>query len=215
MHATDSQPDAPARSGFRGWILMAIVAAAALVYVVISTAPSRQPSGTQGAAIGRKLQFLHLQPLTGDAKTVFAEDLQGHVTLLNYWGTWCGPCIREFPHLVELAKAFADDDTFRFYPVSCGNQGDDADLSELRGATEDFLQARNTHLATYADQSAASRRRLALLFGMDQFSYPTTMLLDRDGRVRGFWVGYNPQYVDDMRSLITELLADGGTAPAS
>ncbi len=215
MHATDSPSEVPARKGPWGWIVLAVIAAGALGYVVVATAPSRQPSGTQNPAVGRKVQFLRLQPLTGDAKTVLADDLQGHVSIVNYWGTWCGPCIREFPELVAMADELSANDSFRFYPVSCGSQGNDQDLDELRDLTEQFLQARDASLATYADQNADSRRRLALLLGMDQFAYPTTMLVDRNGRIQGFWVGYNPAYVSEMRTLASQLLSRAEDEPAS
>lgn len=211
MDATDPPTDAPARSGAWKWMFLAVLAAVGFVYIVVVTAPRREAGGTEGPPIGRKLKYLQLAPLTGQAQTVTDHELAGRVTLLNYWGTWCGPCIAEFPHLVALAKEFADQPDFRFYPVSCGGQGNDENLDELRAQTETFLAARNVDLATYADQNASSRRALSMLVELDQFAYPTTMVLDRSARIRGFWVGYDPRAMAEMKSVVEELL----TSPAS
>ena len=35
------------------------------------------------------------------------QDLRGKVAVVNLWATWCGPCVAEFPHLVELHKTYA------------------------------------------------------------------------------------------------------------
>jgi len=205
MDATSPEPRATS-SPFL-WILLVLAAAAVLSYVAIGTAPRRADDATRHPAVGRKLQYLRLEPLTGDAAAVSLDDLRGRVTLVNYWGTWCGPCIIELPHLLELAGKFAAEPDFRFLPISCGGEGD-ADLEELRGTTESFLAARNLSLATYADQHAASRRAMAILLSLDNFAYPTTLVLDRRGTIRGFWVGYDPRAVDEMTSLVRELLAE-------
>ena len=140
MDATNSTSDVPTRSAAGRWILMAVAAAALAVYLVVIRTQRPNDVGTTGPAIGRSLAYLALEPLTGDAPRVSVEDLAGHVTLLNFWGTWCPPCIREFPHLIELAEHFGPRDEFRFYPVSCGGAGDDAQLDLLREDTAAFLR---------------------------------------------------------------------------
>jgi thiol-disulfide isomerase/thioredoxin len=211
MDATQAQPDVPARGRASKWMFLAVLAAVIFVYIVVVTAPRRGSKGTEGPAIGHRLPYLELEPLTGDARVVSFDDLKGRVTLVNYWGTWCPPCIAEFPELVDLANELADQGDFRFYPVSCGSEGNDEDLDELRAATEAFLAARKVELATYADRNAASRRAVILLLQLDPFPYPTTLVLDRQGRIRGFWTGYDPRAIDEMRSLVEGLLKQPGS----
>ncbi len=191
------------------WALLAV--GVALLYVFFVGGRSG-PRGTTGPMIGHKLGYLELEPLTGDSKPVSADDLSGRVTLVNFWGTWCGPCNLEFPHLLELAAQFDSHDDFRIYPVSCGVDAD-AKLGPLREETAGFLKAKQASIPTYADQNRASR--MALVVELDlpggQFAYPTTVILDRTGRVRGVWVGYEHADTSEMRSLIKELLADQPT----
>lgn len=209
MDATESEKAGERRRSGAG-LAVVLLAAAALLYVVLSR---QDPTASTDAhpAVGRRLQFLRLEGLTGEAKSVSINDLVGRVTLVNYWGTWCGPCIREFPELVELAARFGKQPDFRFLPVSCGS-GDDSDLESLRVETQEFLKEHHAaDLATYADQNAASRRAMTVELNMSpqNFAYPTTILFDREGRIHAFWEGYSPRAVREMARKVEELLGEG------
>jgi peroxiredoxin len=92
------------------------------------------------------------------------------------------------------------------YLVSCGGQDDDPVLDQLRADTQAFLESRNVELPTYADQNAVTRRALATLLQLEDFVYPTTMVVDRQGRIRGFWTGYDARAVGEMKAVIEALL---------
>lgn len=213
MNATKPQSAPQRGTGIRLWIFLALVAALVFGYLLVG-GRSRVPSGTEGPAIGRHLPYLQLEGLTGGAKSVSLDDLTGRVTLLNYWGTWCPPCRREFPHIVDLAEKFGGHDDFRLYAVSCG-QGSDESPDALRGETAAFLKSNQVSLPTFADQNAASRQAMTVALGLDGFGYPTTLVLDRQGVIRGFWVGYEPGTEREMQSLIEELLQKPAAEPAS
>jgi len=132
--------------------------------------------------------------------------LEGRVTLINYWGTWCPPCIREFPDIARIAELFGGREDFRLYAVSCG-QGHDAGLNELRGETSALLKSLGSDLPTYSDQNGGSRQAMALVLS-EQMAYPTTLVLDRGGAIRGFWQGYDPRAAREMTGLIEQLLAE-------
>jgi thiol-disulfide isomerase/thioredoxin len=208
MNATH-EPSAQSASGRPlKWISLVLLAGLVLVYVSIVGGPARRPPGTEGPAIGKRLPYLRLDPLTGDSRAVSLDDLRGRVTLVNYWGTWCPPCVREFPQIVELAKEFSAEEDFRLYAVSCGENGDASDLAALDRDTQQFLKSKGATLATYADQNGASRRALliALAPDLEGFSYPTTIVFDRQATIRGFWQGYDAHASDEMAALIEHLL---------
>jgi thiol-disulfide isomerase/thioredoxin len=210
MDATDSPPSHQPRP-VSYWVILAALAGGIFLYVALVTRPGNPPRGDEGPAVGHPLAYLQLEGLTGDARRVALEDLRGRVTLLNYWGTWCPPCIQEFPHIVELARKYSSSDDFRLYAVSCGT-GHDESLDELRAETESFLESRQASLPTYSDQHAASRTAMVQQFSLGDMAYPTTLILDRAGVIRGFWIGYDHRAPDAMESLIEDLLAE--PAPA-
>lgn len=205
--ATD-HPQPPKRSPVIYWIVPVLAAAGLFAYLLFVTTPGGTPPGNQGPLVGHRLTYLQLEGLTGGAKNVSLDDLPGRVTLVNYWGTWCPPCIIEFPELVELGEKFAGRDDFRMVLVSCGGEGDDSSLDLLRHDTEAFLESRKLMLPIYADPSAASRRAMMLLLGQDVMPYPTTLILDRQGVIRGHWAGYDRRAVRAMTDLIEQLLAE-------
>lgn len=126
MDATGQSSSPPARPA-RFWISLAGLAAVIFIYVLLMSNRGAMQTGTTGPAIGRSLGYLQFEPLTGGASPVVLADLQGRVTLINFWGTWCPPCIRELPEIVDLSERYAGHNAFRLYAVSCGQQ-DDADL---------------------------------------------------------------------------------------
>jgi thiol-disulfide isomerase/thioredoxin len=148
---------------------------------------------------------LRLVGLTGTSGGVWFDDLAGRVTLVNYWGTWCPPCIREFPDIVALAERFGSAEDFRLYAVSCG-EGPEPSLGELRAQTTAFLASRAPELPTYADPNGESRRAMTAALGLPGMSYPTTLVLDRHGTVRGFWQGYRPRNGQEMAEVVERLL---------
>lgn len=188
----------------RKWVSLSLLVAVILVYLVLVNSRSREPLGTVGPAIGKRLPHLELAGLTGGAKAVSLEELRGKVALVNYWGTWCPPCVRELPEIETLGERFAGRDDFRLLPVSCG-QGADENVEVLREETERFLQARESRLATYVDPGASSRRAMNVVLGVP-IAYPTTVLIDREGRVRGLWQGYDPRATEEMKAEIEKLL---------
>jgi cytochrome c biogenesis protein CcmG, thiol:disulfide interchange protein DsbE len=204
MDAT--QTGASSNAGRSAWRWVPVLALAAVVLVYLAWSRGRRAgSGTEGPAIGRTLPYLRLEPLTGSTTPVTLDDLKGRVTVVNYWGTWCPPCRREFPHIVELAARFGARDDFRLYAVSCGS--DSENFETLRSETQAFLATSKAALPTWWDENAASRRALgAVLDGEGFGGYPTTLVLDRQGTIRGMWVGYTPGNERDMEAVVGQLL---------
>ncbi len=207
MDATNPPPGQARPARF--WISLALLSAVVLVYVVLMNQRGGEPTGTTGPAIGRRLSYLRLEPLTGDPAPVTLDDLNGRVTLINFWGTWCPPCIRELPDIVDLGQRFADREAFRLYAVSCGPEND-PQIDELREPTLTFLSAREMTLPTYADPQAATRSAMSVKLDIP-IAYPTTLVLDREGIVRGCWQGYDARAAGDMEKLIEQLLSDSSS----
>jgi thiol-disulfide isomerase/thioredoxin len=206
----ENQPSMPRRQPIRIWLLLA----AGLVAVFGLRAWLRQPvAGRDGAAhpaVGRQVTFLSLKPLTGEAKSVSMAELQGKVTLINYWGPWCGPCRVEFPHLYELRQSLRQQPAAQVISVSCsGYEGPEDNRPEDIRATQEFLLEQNADMPTYHDPFYKSRRHLLETAGLVAFSYPTTVVLDSSGTIRGLWQGYVPGDELAMHRVMQDLLSEG------
>lgn len=185
------------------WLLAALLAASVVVITLL------QPGGPGGhfSMSGKSLATIDLTPLHGEAAPIGPKELQGRVSVLNFWGTWCPPCRAEFPHMVKLREQFQGRPEFQLLPVSCG-MGLDNDLAELREETEYFLDEQGAELPIYADPNAQTRIAVQDLLDASSFSYPTTLVLDAQAKIRGVWVGFRPGDQHEVETLVVKLLGE-------
>jgi cytochrome c biogenesis protein CcmG, thiol:disulfide interchange protein DsbE len=169
--------------------------------------PGEEGLGTRHPAVGQSLAKFSVEPLTGGDQPLGLDDLAGKVSLINIWGTWCGPCLDEFPHLKELAEHYRSRPDFRFVSLSCSAPGaDDDDLAENTAA---LLNEQRADFPTYADPTWQAREEIGRVTGeLRGIPYPTTLLLGRDGKIRAVWFGYSDGLTGDMRNAIEDALAE-------
>ncbi len=160
----------------------------------------RDPGLLRSNGIGQKMASWQVQPLTGATHGHSSEELAGQVVLLNFWGTWCGPCRQEFPHIAQLSRRFSQIPNVAIVAVSCG-PGNDGDIESLRMRTQAYLNETGAKLPTYADCGGSARASVPGMRG-----YPCTVVLDGDGVIRGMWSGYRPGCEVEMEQLIADLL---------
>jgi cytochrome c biogenesis protein CcmG, thiol:disulfide interchange protein DsbE len=123
-----------------------------------------------------------------DGKLALA-DFHGKVIVLNFWASWCAPCVEEMPSLVQLQQRFKDKG-ITVVGVSIDVDGD-AYHKFLKDYKIDFPTVRDP------DQKASS------LYG--SFKWPETYIIDRDGVVRRKFIGAvewsQPEIVDFLNKL--------------
>ncbi len=101
------------------------------------------------------------------------SQLRGKVVVLNFWATWCPPCIEEMPSLVQMQQRLKDRD-ITVLAVS-------VDVDE--DAYYKFLKDHKVDLLTVRDPSHKSSD----LYGT--FKYPETYIIDRSGTLRRKFIG--------------------------
>jgi cytochrome c biogenesis protein CcmG/thiol:disulfide interchange protein DsbE len=119
--------------------------------------------------------------------SIHLASYRGKVVLLNFWATWCGPCIVELPSLLQLHH---DDPGLVILAVS---------IDEDSQAYSSFLVQRHVDLITVRDpsQSAAS------LYHTDM--WPETYVIDRGGIIRRKFVGPQDWTSPEIRSYLKSL----------
>jgi cytochrome c biogenesis protein CcmG, thiol:disulfide interchange protein DsbE len=219
MFSEQRENDTPPRSlapWFAGGVVLLAAAGLAIVLLVGSRGDryeaEQAPPGWEHPAVGRQLERLELQPLTGDPPPLSLEDLRGRVTLINFWGPWCGPCVVEFPHLKELEQHFRAEKDFLFVSVSCSQQGRGSDEHMAEG-TSSFLNQQKANFPTYRDADGATRREVYRV--TEDLAYPTTLVMGRDGTIQAMWVGYSRGVEKQIREVVQRSLAAASTAEDS
>lgn len=159
-------------------------------------------------AVGRRLGPLPIVSLVEAARR--PPELDGRVTLLNFWGTWCPPCRLELPGLVRIAGSLAGEPRFQLVAVSCGAGGDDTDLAR---ETVGFLEKRQLAIEAWAFTDPLAASLFASAFGLEAF--PTTYLIGTDGRVRRVWTGYRSRDEAEIAAAILAALKEPMPRPAA
>jgi len=177
------------------WLVLLLVLAAILIVHAATGVPT-ESRGTRHPAVGTKLTTFHLEPLTGDAQPVSQSALEGKVTLVNFWGPWCPACLIEFPHLMEVEKHFRSDGRFQFFSVS--SNVDPRDETGLAASTEEFLKQQQADFPTYRDPQGDTAKTFITAAKIEDFGFPSTLLIGPDGTLRGLWLGYQ---LNDEKSI--------------
>ena len=108
---------------------------------------------------------------SGDDKPLTLSDYKGKVVLVNFWATWCAPCVSEMPSLDQLQKKMGKD-KFVILPLSLDGP--------TRAKVAPFYQDKKLgELGIYFDKGRAAMQALGISV------LPTSILIDADGRELG------------------------------
>ncbi|NBB82357.1 MAG: redoxin family protein [Alphaproteobacteria bacterium] len=131
---------------------------------------------------------------TLDGTETGLDAFAGEVLLVNFWATWCGPCVEEMPALDRLAEDFADR-PFRVLAVSIDREG--------ASIVRPFLDRHGIDdLTAYLDPAGATPRAFQAI------GLPTTVLIDAAGRWVGSYQGDAPWDGPEAKALIAHYLPD-------
>lgn len=113
-----------------------------------------------------------------DGKQVKLSELKGKVVVLDFWATWCGPCVRMIPHTREVVDQMKDK-PFAFVSVS---------VDAKKETVEGFLKKTKMPWTHWWDGRGGKTARL-----WDVTAFPTVYVIDHKGVIRHKQVGYNPE----------------------
>jgi len=136
-----------------------------------------------------------IQEATHDEIKQAIAEQGAKVTVVNFWATWCVPCIEEFPDLLRLERDFSDQGVDVVF-VS-------ADFPEDKPAAQSFLAERNVTQTTYLKQGNTTEFVNAFHSEWTG-AIPATFIYDADGTLVEFIEG-KANY-EALRQHVTELL---------
>jgi thiol-disulfide isomerase/thioredoxin len=120
------------------------------------------------------------------------QEQRGKVVLVNFWATWCGPCRKEMPHLNRLSDKYKSAGL-----VMMGVNVDD----HVRNAAEVATKLRVSFPVLLDTDKKVSK-----LYDLN--SMPSTLIVDRSGKVRHVHRGYQDGYEDLYDKQIRDLLKE-------
>ena len=80
-------------------------------------------------------------------------------------------------------------------------------LEDMQAQTAIYQENQGFEFATFHDYSWQARMHLAKQAGLNDFGFPTNVLLDREGKIIGFWAGYSPVVVNEIDQVLRDELA--------
>ncbi len=137
--------------------------------------------------LDRPVPEFHEPTLAGDS--LASANFKGQITVVNFWATWCGPCVVEIPEFVALQEEWKDR-PFQFVGVSM----DDAGFESIATFVSDFQMNYPQIMDT---------GELADSFG-GVWALPTTFVVDQNGIVLASYLGLFP--LSTLRDELDEMV---------
>ena len=160
-----------------------------------NSAPSNTPHSvlkTDSAQKFQKAPDFNLPTL--DGKQVRLSDFDGKVIIIDFWATWCRPCVMEMPSYVKLMNKYADKP---FIVIGIG-----LDRRITKNQLNNFLKSHNINypiLLGLSDPTILDR------YGGIP-SIPTTFIIDKQGYIRQKLVGFHKY--EDLENIVSRLLEE-------
>ena len=171
-----------------GSVTMGAAPCQSAVRVKKGPAPSSEPVRSSL----KPMVDLRLQSL--DGKPVSTESLKGKIMVVDFWATWCGPCIAEIPEFNELHRKFAGKGV-KVIGVALAS----GRPAEVRPYVDRF-NMKYSVVAGDDDQT----------YDLNIVAYPTTYLVTKDWKIYKVYLGSGKSKAKQIEKDLEKLIASGG-----
>lgn len=154
---------------------------------------AERPTPVEPGAVAPPFELLDL-----DETSHRLGDFAGQVVVLNFWATWCPPCVEEMPSLQRLEDTLADEG-LAVIAVSVDERYDDI---------APFVEEHGLRFLVLHDLGKRVSRRYEV------FQFPETWLIGRDGRLVSRVIGARDWSAPASLRVFRDLLGEGASTPA-
>jgi len=123
---------------------------------------------------------------------VDSKTLKGKVVILDFFGTWCKPCIGELKELDKIQMTFKDDKDVVFYVINADYGNDSPEKFKA------FIDKHNYKFNYAYDYDS----KIFKLFKLQKLGIPVTLIIDKEQNIRLQHVGYNPAETNFSENMI-------------
>lgn len=159
---------------------IAILCLIVCIFCVVCTNKNSKPTGTAND--------FTLKSLDGDEYTL--SNLKNQVIIVDFWATWCPPCRKEIPHLIEIYNKYKDNGLI-ILGIS----------TEEKGTLEAFRREYNINYPILLGTNEVFQK-----FGVS--SIPHTLFIDKKGKVRKVQIGYADELIPVFEALLDTLIKE-------
>jgi thiol-disulfide isomerase/thioredoxin len=159
---------------------------------------NREPAIT--LAKGAAAPPLELPALEGG--TLALDEFRGRVVMVNIWATWCPPCVKEMPSMQRVYEEYRDDGLEILAVAVDDRPGVRQADGTIDGVVSEFVERLGLTFPVVLDPTGNTERRF------DTEYLPTTVLIDREGRIRAKEVGGRHWDREPYRQMVVSLLEE-------
>jgi peroxiredoxin len=132
-----------------------------------------------------------------EGQSISLADLKGKIVIIDFWATWCRPCIESFPGMKQAVEKYRDNETVRFLFINSWER-----VEDWKKNATDFLIKNNYPFHVLLD----TENKVITSFGVE--GIPTKFVIDKKGKIRFKSVGFSgstEQLVEELSQMIEML----------